>query len=83
MRDKLWQVRVKAFFVQFGSMIVVALGTVIMSPQFKDLITAHFGTSFVAGAALLLITGTVSHILNKIAVKKLGAGNEDNEAVLI
>lgn len=90
MENKLWQARVKAFFVQFGAMVIVAIGAILQSPAFKDLVTEHFGTSFIAGASLLLITGLASHIVNKISLQKLaarrktlGAMRSEDEIVLI
>lgn len=83
MDNKLIQARIKAFFVQFGSMVLVAIVAIIQSPAFKDLVTEHFGASFIAGASLLFITGLASHIANKMALKKLGARREDSDVILI
>ncbi len=83
MDNKLLQARIKAFFVQFGSMIAVALIGIISSPEFKALVTEHFGTGFAVGAGLLFITGLASHLANKMALKKLGARREDSDVILI
>ena len=69
----LWKVRTKAFLVQFGSMLVVALTGVVSSAQFKELVTENFGASFAAGASLLFITGLASHIANRMALKQIGS----------
>ena len=81
MDNKLIQARIKAFFVQFGSMLLTALAGVVLSPEFKALLTEHFGTGFGVAAALLLITGVASHVANKMALKKLGA--RDSDVILI
>ena len=72
MSNKLWQARVQAFFVQAGSLIVVAIAGVLISDDFRQLVITNFGDTFITSSALLLLTGLVSHIRNKLALKKLG-----------
>ena len=81
--DKLWQVRVRAFVWQLVSLLVVAVGGVLLSEDFRTLVTTHFGDTFITSSALLLVTGLVSHVRNKIALKKLGAYGEPYEVILI
>ena len=79
--NSLIQARIKAFSVQLGSFILVAVVGVFLSPDFKTIITEHFGNTAATSLAILLITGIASHIANKLALKKLGAS--DNEVILI
>ena len=79
----LWQVRVKAFFVQLGSLIGVAIIGVILSSDFRTLVISHFGDTFVTSSALLFVTGIVSHLSNKLALKKLGARIGDDDIIII
>ena len=79
--DKLIQARIKAFLVQAGVLVVIAVGGVILSADFKELVTQNFGTGFATSSIMLFLTGLVSHILNKLALKKLGSS--EDEAILI
>ena len=83
MTNRLWEVRVKAFFAQLASLLVVAAGGVFLSEDFRSLVTTHFGDTFITSAALLFVTGLVSHVRNKIALRKLGAYGEPYEVILI
>lgn len=79
--DQLWKIRVKAFAVQAGSLIGVAVIGVVLSPEFRVLVEANFGTGFVTSSIVLFVTGLVSHISNKMALKKVGGAVE--EVILI
>lgn len=86
MTNQLWQIRVKAFAVQAGSLVGVAVIGVLLSPEFRALVEANFGTGFVTSSVVLFITGLVSHISNKIALgraKRLGARLSDPDVILI
>ena len=80
--NPLIQARIKAFSVQAGVGIALVVGVFLSSPDFKALVTQHFGTSFVASSAYLFLVGLVSHITNKLALKKLGT-RADNTIILI
>ncbi|MDZ4205895.1 MAG: hypothetical protein U1C12_01650 [Patescibacteria group bacterium] len=79
----LWKIRVKAFLVQAG----VGLGVVVLgflgSEGFRALVIEHFGTGFVTSSIVLFLTGLVSHVSNRLALKKLGARTGDSDVIII
>ena len=79
----LWQIRVKAFLVQLGTLVAVAIGGVILSPEFRDLVVQHFGTGFVTSSIILFLTGAVSQMLNKMALKKQEVGAAGTSPVIL
>ena len=83
MNNQLVKARVQAFAIQAGSLITIAVLGVLMSPDFKALITEHFGDTFVTSAAWLLLTGVVSHIRNLSVLKKFGATKNTDSVILI
>jgi len=81
--QQLWKIRVKAFSVNAGTGLVIVILGFLGSPDFHDLIIQYFGTSFITASVWLLLSGTVAQILNKLALKKLGARMGDSDVVLI
>jgi len=75
--NPLIQARIKAFSVQLGSFVLVAVVGVFLSPDFKALVMEHFGNSATTSLAILIITGIASHVVNLKALKKLGARAEE------
>jgi len=69
MENKLWQARVSAFLIQAGSLVIVAVTGVVLSEEFRTLVTEHFGNTFITSSALLFLTGLVSHVRNKSYIK--------------
>lgn len=84
MNTNLIQIRVKAFLVQAGSLIGVALVGVFLSPDFKNLVIQNFGTGFSTSLIMLVVTGVVSHFSNLMAIKKAaGLGSSADTAGVI
>lgn len=79
--QKLWKIRVKAFLVQAGTGLAIVTLGFIGSEDFRNLIIQNFGTGFITSSITLFITGLVSHIMNKMALKKLGS--IDDKVILI
>ena len=83
MNTNLLKIRVTSFAYEAGSLIAVALLGVLVSSDFQQLITAHFGDTFLTSAALLVITGVVKHLRNLQTLKKFGAASVENRGYLI
>ena len=81
--NKLWQARLQAFLIQAGSLILVAITGVFLSEDFRTLVTQHFGDTFVTSSALLLLTGFLSHIRNRLALRKLGRADRHDDSVVL
>ena len=75
MDSQLWQVRLQAFGLEALSLVGSALGAVLLSEDFRLLVTTHFGESVTASIILLVVTGGVKHLRNIKALKRLGASD--------
>lgn len=79
MDTHLLKTRLISFGYEFGTLIAAAITGVLLSPEFAQLVQAHFTEGTVASVILLVVTGTVKHIRNKYQLGKaikLGGGEE-------
>lgn len=82
MSKDLIKVRLVSFGWSFVSLVVLALAGVLMSSEFRNLLTANFGEGLFTSFLLLVIPELVKHLRNLAEIKKLG-GLEDKNIFLI
>lgn len=79
--------RVIAFLYEAGTLIVLAVLGVLVSPEFQSVVTSHFGDSVTASLIMLAVTGLVKHVRNLSALKKaeeqLGSTDEARRSVIL
>lgn len=71
--SELWSIRIKSFLYEAGSVILTAVCGVLVSDDFSNLLTEHFGEGLIVSVVLLLISGGVKHLRNLQVIKKVGA----------
>ena len=69
----LYKIRALSFMYGLGSLIILAIGGVIISPDFATLVKTNFGDSALVGFLLLLAPEVARHLRNLAALKKLGS----------
>ena len=69
----LYRVRVQSFLWSLGSLVLIAVAGVLVSPDFASLVKTNFGDTAVTGFFLLFLPEVAKHFKNLAALKKLGA----------
>lgn len=69
MQYQLIQARVVAFAYEAGTIIVLAICTALISPEFAAAVTANFGDGVTGSLILLVVSGVVKHVRNLNVIK--------------
>lgn len=85
MDTNLIKVRLVAFGYEAGSLLLTAILGVLVSSDFSQLVTEHFGMGVLASVILLGISAGVKHLRNLRVLKKfsLGSTSDQEPPVLI
>lgn len=90
MKQKLWMVRIKAFFIELAGILLASLGAFLASPELAtiltELATEHFGGTALVTAIVLAVIGALKNMSNLNALKKaesLGSLEGNREPVIL
>lgn len=64
--------RLKSFFYEAGSILLLALVTAVTSPEFASVVQEHAGSSIFGTVIVLLFTASVKELRNAKVQEKLG-----------
>ena len=67
---ELIKARVMGFTTEAGAIIVLIVLKLLVSPEFLEVVTEHFGTGLLGSIILLLLSGGVKHLLNLKTLEK-------------
>ncbi len=76
MNRELIDLRIKSFMWEAASLLGTALATVLLSPEFRELIMTHFGQGVMGSVIVLVVIGIVKHVRNLNIAKKIGADSD-------
>lgn len=77
MQYPLIQARLVAFAYEAGTIIVLALCTALVSPEFAAAVTSNFGDGVTGSLILLVVSGVVKHVRNLNVIKNTDLGSTD------
>lgn len=68
-------IRLKSFGYELLGLVITGLGGFLLSQDFADLVSTHFGETLTASIIMLAVSGVAKHLRNIKLDKQFGAGS--------